>query len=171
METADAERRELLERRGREVDGAGPAARAGVCDGDNDGLLAVRDAHLASAHGVAVACMTSASGRLVEKGRSGKYVLVGVRARTREVLNGRVVDSDNEVGRDVVVAARSDARRVEGGCANEVNEVVSMDGRQSPEHTITARLGHLNLGEGDSGGRESDEEGGGGEAHVERKRE
>ncbi len=54
METADAERRELLERRGREVDAADRAPRAGVGDGDDDRLLLVRDAHLAAAHGVAV---------------------------------------------------------------------------------------------------------------------
>ena len=53
MKTANAERRELLERRGREVDGADRTAGAGVCDGDGDGLATVGDAHLAAAHGVA----------------------------------------------------------------------------------------------------------------------
>ena len=59
MEAADAERRELLERRGREVDRADRAAGAGVRNGDGDGLLAVGDAHLAAAHGVARARGTS----------------------------------------------------------------------------------------------------------------
>ena len=45
MEAADGERRELLERRGREVDAAGRAPGAGVRDGDGHGL-AVRGGHL-----------------------------------------------------------------------------------------------------------------------------
>ena len=52
VEAANAERRELLERRRREVQAADRAARAGVCDGDDDGFVAVGDAHLATAHGV-----------------------------------------------------------------------------------------------------------------------
>ena len=59
MQTANTERRELLERSGREVDGADRAAGACVCDGDGDRLLAVGDAHLAAAHGVARARGTS----------------------------------------------------------------------------------------------------------------
>ena len=41
MEAADGERGELLERGGREVDAAGRAARAGVRDGDGDGLALI----------------------------------------------------------------------------------------------------------------------------------
>ena len=45
VEAADGERRELLERGGREVDAAGRAAGAGVRDGHGD-RLAVRGGHL-----------------------------------------------------------------------------------------------------------------------------
>ena len=82
-----------------------------------------------------------------------------------------MVDGDNEVGLDVIVAARADTRGVVGGCAvehvsEEVRRNQGEDGR-----TITTRFGHLDFGEGGRGGRESDEESGGGDAHVERRRE
>ncbi len=78
VETADAERRELLERRGREVDAADRAPRAGVCDGDDDRLLLVGDAHLATAHGVAVIRIASASCGL----GGGKTAVEAERIRT-----------------------------------------------------------------------------------------
>ena len=107
----------------------------------------------------------------MEDGRS-EYVQVGVRARAGEGGDGGVVDGDDVVGVNVVVAARADTGSVVGGCALWVDVSTNGESREDKSvvvRTITSRLGHLDLCEGGRGSGESDEESGGGEAHVERR--
>ena len=107
MEAADTERRELLERCRGQVDGADRATGAGVDDCDDNGLLVLGYAHLAAAHGVSVKRARSGSrgrrrGRKEPAERDSaqwRYVLVGVRTRTREARDRRVIDGDDHVGR------------------------------------------------------------------------
>ena len=82
-----------------------------------------------------------------------------------------MVDGDDVVGVDVVVAARAETWSVEGGCASRGMSVRMSRARGDAVkiRTITSRLGHLDICEGGRGSGESDEEGGGGEAHVERR--
>ena len=104
-------------------------------------------------------------------GRGG-CVRVGVRARTREAGDGGVVDGDNEVAGDVVVATRAESGGVVGSCSvTGVRSGGPLTRKRAAgkERTITTRLGHLDLGEARGGGGESDDGGGNGEAHVEKK--
>ena len=82
-----------------------------------------------------------------------------------------MVDGDDVVGVDVVVAARAETWSVEGGCASRGMSVRISRSRGDAVkiRTITSRLGHLDTGEGGRGGGESDEDGSSGEAHVERR--
>lgn len=107
MEAADTERRELLERCWGQVDRADRATGAGVDDRDDNRLLVLGYAHLAAAHGVSVKRARSGSrgrrrGRKEPAERDSaqwRYVLVGVRTRTREARDRRVIDGDDHVGR------------------------------------------------------------------------
>ena len=85
-----------------------------------------------------------------------------------------MVDGDNVVGVDVVVAARAEAGCVVSGCSSTMS--VSMSSEDALERgadvlTITTRLGHADIGEGGGGSGECDDGGSDGEAHVEKKRE
>ena len=121
VDAADAERRELFERGGREVDAADRAAWTGVRDGDGDGLVAVGHAHLAAAHGVPGEYTYDVSvvfkDHTPARGEEEAGCLrVGVRTCTREGGDGGVVDGDNVVGGGVVLAAGSESGGVEGSC-------------------------------------------------------
>ena len=77
VEASDAERRQLLERSGAQVEAAHLAARggAGVDDGDGDRLLLVSHLELAAAHRVPVGGIGSAKSTRDDLGREKAYRL------------------------------------------------------------------------------------------------
>ena len=121
MEAAHVERRELLERRRREVNTARRTARASVNDLYVHGLaVGAGDDHLAAAHRVPVMGAHRMSTNEDEKRERGQgHSRVRVSASTWEGGDGSDVYSDDEVAGRVLQPARTEARGVEGSYSGD----------------------------------------------------